>query len=433
MSPRICFPRSTNVPDPWSAVACHHVEPGGNGDGRGRTPLSCSVRVAKAPESGATTSRGTTSATSLTGHHSPRVFPGWSHVLACFAAAILTFAAATDAAELQLDFASMTNGAPPAPFRAALTGGGPPPDWRLVEIATPSPFETVIEPSSSRSHETVMAQLSTDATDERFPLLIYGAEEFADFTASLKFRTVSGKAEQMAGLAFRLKDERNYYVIRASSLGNTLRFYKFVDGVRSDPIGVDLKIPSGEWHTLEVSAKGNQIRCRLDDREAIPMLTDTSFVRGRFALWTKSDSVSHFKSLRLHYDVLKTLPQRLVERAQEKFPRLLGVTIYARQDGKPVALASTDPAEIGRPGASAEEKALGDGLIQAGGAPGYSSAVFPLRDRNGDPMFALRLKLRSFAGQTEANVAARGKSIADELEMLVRAAEHADEIAGRGR
>lgn len=364
-----------------------------------------------------------------------RRLPGTAQrALALALALALPFvASASRGADLKLDFSRMTNGLPPAEFQAALTGGGPPADWRLIGVATPSPFETVIEQSASRNQETVLAQLSTDTTDERFPLLIYGAEDFSDFTAKVKFRTVSGKVEQMAGLAFRLKDERNYYVIRASSKGSTLRFYKFVDGVRSDPIGVDLKIPSGEWHTLEVSAKGNQIRCRLDGRDGIPMLTDTSFVRGKLALWTKSDSVSHFASLEVSYDVLKTLPQRLVERAREKFPRLLAVTIYARQENKVIALAASDPAELGREGAASEEKALAEGLIQAGTASTHSTAVFPLRDRNGDPLFALRLKLRSFAGQTEANVAARGKPIADELELLVRAAEHADEAVVRRR
>jgi hypothetical protein len=59
--------------------------------------------------------------------------------------------------------------------------------------------------------------------------------------------------------------------------------------------------------------------------------------------------------------------------------------------------------------------------------------VFPLRDRNGDPLFAVRLKLKSFAGQTEANAASRGKSVADDLETLVRAAERGDIEAVRVR
>lgn len=341
----------------------------------------------------------------------------------------------TRAAELLLDFASLPTGALTNGFQPALTGSGPAPDWRLISVASTSALPAVLESRPVPRSETVLAQLSTDPTDERFPLLVYQGEEFGDFTATLKFRTVSGLAERMAGLAFRLRDEKNYYVIRASSLGNTLRFYKFVDGVRSDPIGIDLTIPAGEWHTLEISARGNQIRSRLDGKEGIPMLTDTSFTRGKLALWTKSDSVSHFSSLRVVYDVVKTLPQRLVERAREKFPRLLEVAVFARQDGQTVCLASTDTNAVGRVSAAtgSENKALDDGTILAAVHGGTSSTVFPLRDRNGDPLFAVRLKLKSFAGQTEANAASRGKTVADDLETLVRAAERDDVQAVRVR
>ncbi len=329
-------------------------------------------------------------------------------------------------AELRLDFATLAPGVPPPTFRAALTGGGPPPEWRVIQVEAASTLPAISDRAPDVTRETVLAQVSQDPTDERFPLLIHQPEEFADFTARLRFRTMSGRVEQMAGLAFRLMDERNYYVIRASSLGNSLRFYKFVDGVRSEPIGPQISIPTGTWHTLEVTCSGNSIRCRLDEREGIPALTDTSFSRGRLALWTKSDSVSHFRSLEVTYEAVRTLPQRLVDRAQERFPRLLGVTIYAQEAGQVVVIAATDPAQVGTRGGEAEAKALADGLIQAGGTRRDASAVFPLRDRNGEPLFALRLRFRTFAGQTDANIAARGRPIALDLEELVRTAERAD-------
>lgn len=343
-----------------------------------------------------------------------------------FALGCLTATPGLHAAELTLDFATLPPGAPPATFRPALTGGGAAPEWRITQVDAPSPLPAITDRAPSISRETVLAQVSRDPTDERFPLLVYQPEEFTDFTATLRFRTVSGGVERMAGLAFRMRDERNYYVIRASSLGNNLRFYKFVDGVRSDPIGPEVPVPAGQWHTLEIVARGNQISTRLNGREAIPTLNDTSFTRGRFALWTKSDSVSHFGSLRVHYDVVKTLPQQLVDRATERFPRLLGILVYAREEGGIRAIAASKPDQVGRAGTEVEEKTLAEGIIQAGSTRGQASAVFPLRDRNGDPLFAVRLELKRFAGQTDATVAARGKVIVDELETLMRAAEQAD-------
>lgn len=327
------------------------------------------------------------------------------------------------ATELFLDFSQLKPGPPPPEFRVGLTGAGSVPVWQVLQVAAAPTLPVLIPTSPTPSSETVLAQTSEDASDERFPLLIYEKESFNDFTATLKFRTVGGRSERMAGLAFRLVDEKNYYVIRASSLGNSFRFYKFVDGVRSAPIGPEIRISTGEWHTLEVTCRGNEIRCRLDDRHAIPPLTDTSFVAGKLALWTKSDSVSHFGSLRVAYEALKTLPQRLVDSALEKYPRLLGITVFAEDGGRVMALAASDATEVGKPASAEETRTLREGTILAGNSKKSSSAVFPIRDRNGDPMFAVRLTMRTFAGQTDNNVAARARPIIEHLESLVGAAD----------
>lgn len=344
---------------------------------------------------------------------------GWLAIVAGLGLAGL----AGQAAELHLDFGRFPPGAPPAEFRPGLTGEGPPPDWRVVQVEVASQFAPLTDRAPAQARETVLGQFSEDPAEERFPLLIYQPEEFGDFTATLEFRTVQGRVERMAGLAFRLQNETNYYVVRASSLGRTFRFYKFVNGLRSDPIGPEIPIPSGEWHTLEVNCQGNRIRCRLNGKDAIPTLTDSSFTRGRLALWTKSDSVSHFRSLRVTYDPLKSLPQRLVDRGMKEYPRLLGLTIYAREEGQVRAVASSEAGLVGTAGGRPEEDVLASGVIQAGTRRDSASAVFPLRDRNGDPRYAVRLKMRTFAGQTDANAAARGKIIADYLEQLVQAAE----------
>lgn len=272
--------------------------------------------------------------------------------------------------------------------------------------------------------ETVLTETSVHPTDERFPLLIYEKQAFGDFTARLKFRTVGGKMEQMAGLAFRLQNETNYYVLRASSLGSTFRFYKVVDGARSEPIGPTIKIPAGEWHTLEVSCKGNNIRCGMDGKELIPTLTDSSFTSGRLALWTKSDSLSHFANLEVDYEPLKSLAERLVDRALDRYPRLRAVSVFTRKDGKVISAATSDPATPGTDPSNPEILlALDEGKVSVGSTRQSAIAVMPLRDRNGDPRFAVRLEMRTFTGQTDNNIAARGRIISSFLEDLVHSAE----------
>src|SRR5207247_226680 len=103
----------------------------------------------------------------------------------------------------------------------------------------------------------VLAQVNQDPTDERFPLLVFDGETFSDFTLTTRFKLVRGDVEQMAGLAFRVQDEKNFYVIRASGLGNNVRFYKVVGGVRSAPIGPEQPVAKGVWHELKVQCKAN--------------------------------------------------------------------------------------------------------------------------------------------------------------------------------
>src|ERR1051325_7209800 len=174
------------------------------------------------------------------------------------------------AAERKFDFNALREGQIPPGFRSAVTGQGRPGDWKMILDDAPSAFPSLSSPVAAVTKRAVIAQLAQEPTDEHFPLLIFEDEIFADFTLTTRFKTIAGEKERMAVLAFRIQNETNYYVVRASSLGNTLRFYKVVNGERSLPLGRDVPIPSGIWHELSVESKGNQIRCLLNGMELIP-------------------------------------------------------------------------------------------------------------------------------------------------------------------
>jgi hypothetical protein len=270
----------------------------------------------------------------------------------------------------------------------------------------------------------VLAQVSRDATDERFPLLIYEAADFDDFVLTTRFQIVEGEVDQMAGIAFRLQDERNYYVVRASAKGNTLRFYKFVDGVRGPPVGPEVPVAAGVWHELKVECQGNQIRCWLNGEQVLPTLTDNSFDRGKIGFWTKSDSVSYFAGTRLTWTPREPLAQALVRDALRQYPRLLGLRISLTRPGQvePQIVGSQDPAEVGQ----AANKTEGEVLARAEGYYGKERdraiVTLPLRDRNGDTVAAVRIVLQSFPGQTEQNALARATPIVKQMEKRVRSA-----------
>ena len=320
--------------------------------------------------------------------------------------------------EKAFDLSATRAGDLPPGFRSAVAGAGAPGDWKVVEVPLHSQLPQGVSESGGSPRQAVLAQMARDSTDEHFPLLIYEPETFADFTLSAKVRTVDGGTEQMAGLAFRIRDEKNFYVLRVSSLGGNVRFYKNVDGVRSMPLGIDLPIPRGTWHELKVACTGNQIRCWLNDRELFPPLTDSSFTEGRIGLWTKSDSVSQFTDVKVVYRPHEPLAQRLVRQGMEEFGRLVALKIAAAAPGSEEVkvIASSDPEDVGKPAPESEQRASHEGAIFHGRDGGVANVVMPLRDRNGDPAAAVRVVMKSFPGQTRDNALVRARPVVEWME-----------------
>jgi hypothetical protein len=326
------------------------------------------------------------------------------------------------AAERNFDFGEMTLNQPPPGFRSAVSGSGKPGDWKVIlDDVTPA-LAPLTPQAPSVAKKAVLAQTAQDPTDEHFPMLIYDEDTYGDFTLTTRFKTVRGTAEQMAGIAFRIQNETNYYVVRASSLGNTFRFYKVVNGQRGTIIGPETPIPSGVWHDLTIECKANQIRCQLDGKELIPPLTDNSFNSGKIGFWTKSDSVSYFADTKIVYTRREAPAQEMVREMAKKYPHLLALKIYIPgADPKTTRLiASKDDKEIGQAGAKTEREVIGRGETYFGKEKDSVSVIMPLRDRNGDAIAAARVVMKSFAGQTEENAIVRAAPIVKEMQARVQ-------------
>lgn len=324
------------------------------------------------------------------------------------------------AADLRIDLFKAERGRPPAGFRSAVTGEGEPGDWQVVLTDAPTLFPPLTS-NAQPPQQPVVAQLARVAISEHFPLLIYTNEVFTDFTIRLKLRMVSGELERMAGLAFRVKDEGNYYVVRASSKGGTLRFYRVYRGVRGAPIGVNREIPSGIWHDLSVQCTGNRIRIKFNGEEAIPQLTDNTFTSGHFALWTMADSVSQFSDIRVTYVPSVTLAEQLVADLMKRYDRLLGLSIYAPPEsgGELRAIASSDPERLDQPAGETAPKVIRDNVPYVGRGKKRIIATLPLHDRNGEPIAAVRVELRTFFGETDKNAVIRAAPIVKQMQARV--------------
>jgi Domain of Unknown Function (DUF1080) len=205
--------------------------------------------------------------------------------------AIPAFAETKPAAQITIDFAASEVGKLPVDFSSALTGGGGPVMWMVKED------------TSAPSGGKVLAQTSIDKADYRFPLCIYDKFTAKDVEVSVKFKAVSGKVDQAAGLVARFQDKNNYYITRANALENNVRLYKVVGGSRKQFAGTKMKVSSGEWHTLKLEVKGKHFEVFFDDKLLFEADDDTFKEAGKVGLWTKADSVTYFADLKIEsYD-----------------------------------------------------------------------------------------------------------------------------------
>jgi 3-keto-disaccharide hydrolase len=343
----------------------------------------------------------------------------------CFQWALLILAMPAIAGERKFDFGEFRENEIPPGFRNAVTGKGRPGDWKVI-LEDVAPLLPPLTPQAtiSRTKRAVLAQLAQDPTDEHFPLLIYDEEKFGDFTLTTRFKTVSGVMEQMAGIAFRIQNETNYYVVRASSLGNTFKFYKVLDGKRGPLVGPDVKIPTDTWQELSVECKGNQIRCLLNGKEMVSVNDKANaFTSGNIGFWTKSDSISYFTDAKIVFVPFEGSAQKIVRDMLHRYPRLLGLKIYVtgKDATKTRVIASADESELGQPGAKTEQEVIGRGETYFGKEKDVISVIMPLRDRNGDAMAAVRVVMKSFPGQTEENAIGRATPILREIQARVSA------------
>lgn len=338
----------------------------------------------------------------------------------------LFLAQSTLADTLQIDFDRLKAGSVPEGYTSTHQGEGQPGSWTIVEDKGGSGLQAITEQGTGSKGRSVLAQTSRQAIDEHFPMFIYDAEVFSDFKLSCRVKMVAGEMEQMAGIAFRIQDAKNYYVVRASAKGDSFRFYKVVDGVRGRIIGPsNVPIPLNEWIQIEIACTGNTIEASMNGQPMFPPLNDNSFRRGKIGFWTKSDSVSYFTDLKMNYASTIPLAQKMVDSVMEKYPRLLGVELWASQPGQSQIqlMACTDKSLVGQAGTEVESDVLDNGKWYTGKEKKEFTVVMPLRDRNGNPIAAVRVRLKPYIGQTTQAALSRARPILAYMQSQVTEAE----------
>jgi hypothetical protein len=346
---------------------------------------------------------------------------------------IAGFAVGVSAAQIEFDFSKDAVDQPPPGFVSLVTGRGEPAPWKVVEEQVP-PILAPIEPNApgNTTQRAVLSVQSFNLGEDHFPVLLFTNEIFNDFTLSTRFKISGGIIEPSAGVVFRAQDQSNYYVVRASAEGNLL-WYKVVGGQSYQGSGIGVKMPMARdvWRELRIECSGNQIRCYLDGRLAIPpakagaptndlAINDTTFSYGEVGFWTKADSQCYFVDARVQYTPHVPYVQVVINNMAKKYPRLLGLKVYANKNpGLPVVIGAFDQHELGAAGTAAEADVIERGSIYYLKTRGAVEITLPLRDRNGDIAAAIKVKMKTFPGETQANAVARAVLVKKEVEQQI--------------
>ena len=343
----------------------------------------------------------------------------------CFALWLAVSATAVSAAERSFNFGDSGTDKLPAGFRSTFVGAGTPGTWKVIQDVAPSQFEALTPNAKSTARRAVLAQTASPANEGRLALLVFDGETYGDFTLTTQFKIVGGTNMQSAGVAFRLQDEKNFYAIATDALANTVKFVRFTDGKPNPPIGGDVPVAQGVWHTLKVQCKGNQIFCWLDGKD-FPALNDNAFTSGKLALWTRADTTANFTSTKVEFTPREPLAQTVVNELMSAYPRLHGLKVFAPKnaDGSGMTIvASKNPEEAGLTGNEFHAQAFTFEKIYYQKLKDEVLIVQPLRDRNGEPIGAVELTMESFFGQTEQNALARAMPIMKGLQQRVQLAK----------
>lgn len=122
---------------------------------------------------------------------------------------------------------------------------------------------------------------------------------FSNGTLSVRFKAISGRIDQAAGILFNLKPNGDYLTLRAHSLENNLVLWRVVRGKRTSLKWIrDVPTASRRWHELRITINGRNLSGYLDGRHLMDYRLSAP-VSGKVGVWSKADSYVDFDDFRV--------------------------------------------------------------------------------------------------------------------------------------
>ena len=171
-----------------------------------------------------------------------------------------------------------------------MKAGAPPPSWTATQTGSGAAKWSVEKDNSAPSKPNVLKQ-SGQAT---FPVCFKTDTNIKNGFVQVEFKPIAGKEDQAGGVIWRLQDANNYYIARANGLENNVTIYHTIKGKRTEKKRTNMKVVSGQWHTLRVDFNGSHFTVMFDGEKAIEWADETFKDAGKVGVWTKADSVTAF-------------------------------------------------------------------------------------------------------------------------------------------
>lgn len=181
-------------------------------------------------------------------------------------------------------------GALPKDFRAGMTGEWKKTEWRILKV----------------EGNTVLAHIGfwEEDPDGVFPVAWVKDASARDLKLTVKIfpatppASIDRAVHDGAGLVIRFKNPDNYYLLRAVPHETRVRFYKVENGKRTTLAGKDIDVPTGRWHELQITAKGNIFTAYFNGDKLFSHEDNTFEEAGAFGLWCKPNNVTYYDNLK---------------------------------------------------------------------------------------------------------------------------------------
>lgn len=134
-----------------------------------------------------------------------------------------------------------------------------------------------------------------------FPIAVSTAiPGFEGGTLAVEFNLLGGESDQIAGLLFDLRPTGEYHYVRYNTRDDDVALWRFANGDRENLAHGTGKrrLPLEAWHPLTVTIDGPRLTATAAGDLRLEYTLDAP-VDGRVGVWTKRDSITGFRNLRV--------------------------------------------------------------------------------------------------------------------------------------